>query len=153
MPDRETDQPITQLLWAVLLAADEATRVMSTRLGLGARDTSALNRLLTHGPEGPADLGRALGLGSAAATALADRLERAGHVERHPQAGDRRRLQLVPTAHAGREVGRALNPLLERLDLVEDVLTTDARAAVRVYLEAVVEAYRSYSGPEEHVMP
>ncbi len=144
MPDRETDQPVTQTLHAVLLVADEASRALSARLGLGPSDTGALYRLLLHGPQGPADLGRALGLGSAAATALADRLERAGHVERHPRVDDRRRLQLVPTEHARREVGQALNPLLERLDDVENALPPDARAAVQEYLAAVVVAYRCY---------
>lgn len=145
MSERQTEEPLSRRLYAVLLAADEAGRVMAGGLGLGVSDTSALQRLLTHGPEGPVDLGRALGIGSAAATTLADRLERAGHVERRPQAGDRRRLQLVPTEHAAREAGRALAPLVALLDAVENDLDEDARATVGEYLAAVVEAYRTYT--------
>jgi DNA-binding MarR family transcriptional regulator len=144
--DRATDHPVTQLLHAVLLASDEALRALSFRLGLGPSDTTALYRLRLHGPEGPADLGRALGIGSAAATALADRLERAGHVERRPRADDRRRVQLVPTEHADREVARVLNPLMELLDEVENAVPAEDRVAVRRYLEAVVVAYRCYIG-------
>lgn len=140
-----SDQPLSQLLYAVLLASDEAGRAMASRLGIGVSDTAALQRLLTHGPEGPVDLGRALGLGSAAATTLADRLERSGHVERRRQAGDRRRLQLVPTERAAQDAWRVLGPLVALLDAVEAELDEQARAAVARYLTAVADAYRTYT--------
>jgi DNA-binding MarR family transcriptional regulator len=131
-------------LFTVLLAADDAGRTLAERLGMGPNDATALRHLIVRGPTGPVDLGRTLGIGSAAATALADRLERAGHVERRPHPEDRRRLQLVPTDRAAQEVWRVLAPLITRLDGAEAVLDAAGRAAVARYLTAVSEAYRDY---------
>lgn len=139
-----TEEPLSALLFAVLLAAEDAGRTMAARLGTGVNDTTALQHLLIRGPVGPVELGRTLGIGSAAATALADRLERAGHVERRPHPDDRRRLQLVPTERAGQEVWRVLQPLIALLDGVEERLDERARQAVRNYLGLTREAYRAY---------
>jgi DNA-binding MarR family transcriptional regulator len=141
-----SEPPLSQLLFAVLIAADDAGRVLAERLGTGVSDAEALRHLLTTGPTGPVELGRTLGIGSAASTALADRLERAGHVERRPHPADRRRLQLVPTERAGREVWAALSPLVTGLDAVEEGLPDADRAAVRRYLEGVLATYRDYTG-------
>jgi DNA-binding MarR family transcriptional regulator len=136
--------PLGDLLFAVLLAADDAGRSLADRLGTGRADATALQHLIVRGPTGPVDLGRVLGIGSAAATALADRLERAGHIERRPHPEDRRRLQLVPTEQAERDVWRVLEPLLTRLGAVETGLDAAERDAVARYLTAVAGAYREY---------
>ncbi len=132
----------------MLRAADDAGRAMSERLGVGVSDTAALQHLFVHGPAGPVDLGRSLGLGSAAATMLADRLERAGHVERHPHPDDRRRRRLEPTEQAQHDVWQVLGPLVARLDAVEAGLDEDERAAVARYLERVLDAYRDYTASD-----
>lgn len=137
--------PLSALLYEMLLASEEAGRVMAAELGVGANDAAALQRLLTHGPEGPVDLGRALGIGSAAATILADRLERAGHVERRPHPEDRRRLQLVPTEHAGEEARRVLAPLLVLVNEAAAEFDPAEQEVVARYLEAVSAKYREYA--------
>lgn len=142
------DEPLSGLLYAVLKAADDSGRVLAARLGVGSSDAAALHHLLTAGPAGPVDLGRVLGIGSAAATTLADRLERAGHVERRPHPQDRRRLQLVPTDRARSEVWHVLQPLIARLDAVERGLDDRDRAAVTRYLTGVLAAYREYDRSE-----
>ena len=136
--------PLSGLLFTVLLAADDAGRTLAERLGVGPNDATALRHLIVRGPTGPVDLGRVLGIGSAAATALADRLERAGHVERRPHPEDRRRLQLVPTERARQDVWRVLAPLTTRLDGAEAGLDPAEREAVGRYLAAVLAAYRDY---------
>lgn len=138
------ETPLSGLLFTVLLAADDAGRTLAERLGVGANDATALQHLIVRGPTGPVDLGRLLGIGSAAATALADRLERAGHVERRPHPDDRRRLQLVPTERAAQDVWRALGPLVALLDGVEERLDPAERDAVERYLADVTGAYRAY---------
>ncbi len=141
---RVSSPPLSELLFTVLLAADDAGRTLAERLGTGPNDATALQHLIVRGPVGPVDLGRVLGIGSAAATALADRLERAGHVERRPHPDDRRRLQLVPTERAAQDVWRVLGPLISLLDGVEERLDPADRDAVVRYLSAVAEAYRAY---------
>lgn len=137
--------PLSALLYELLLASEEAGRVMAAELGVGANDATALQRLLTHGPEGPVDLGRALGIGSAAATILADRLERAGHVERRPHPDDRRRLQLVPTQHAERDVWRVLSPLLVLVNEAAADFDPAEQEVIASYLTAVSAKYRQYA--------
>ncbi|PZP19982.1 MAG: MarR family transcriptional regulator, partial [Kocuria rhizophila] len=83
----------------------------------------------------PSALASALGLSTAATTAVVDRLEAAGHVERLPDAQDRRRtlVRLLPESegHVRAEVDQmagATSHLLESFDEHE-------RAAVARYLE------------------
>jgi DNA-binding MarR family transcriptional regulator len=86
-----------------------------------------------------------VGLGSAAATALVDRLERAGHVERRPHEHDRRRQVLAPTAHAEEELWRVLGPLVRGVDGLADELDEGERAAVARFLAGVAALYRRYA--------
>ena len=65
---------------------------MARRTGLGLSEMAALEHLQQAGEEGmtPTQLGRRLSLSSGAVTALVDRMERAGQVERRPNPNDRR---------------------------------------------------------------
>ncbi len=140
-----------ELSWAlreVTRANAEITRELARRLGLGVNDMAALDHLLQSGPLGPADLGNLLGMRSASATALVDRLEAAGHVERRPHPTDRRRLVVEPTPHAVEEVLGVIRPLVASLDGVAEELTSDERRSVARYLERVSEVLSSY-GPDE----
>lgn len=94
-------------------------------------------------PTSAGELARGLLLSPAAVTALVDRLERAGHVQRERDAHDRRRVVLGLTGYAGTVSGAMFRPLSkhlrealsvysdDELDLVARVLD-DAIAATRV---------------------
>jgi DNA-binding MarR family transcriptional regulator len=99
----------------MMQANAEITRELAQRLGLGVNDMAALDHLLQNGPIGPAELGALLGMRSASATALVDRLEAAGHVERRPHPTDRRRLVVEPTPHAVEEVLGMIRPLVPKM--------------------------------------
>ncbi len=129
----------------LMRASEEVDVAFARRLGLGPTDVAALDRLLEDGPMGPAELGELLGMRSASATALVDRLERAGHVERHPHASDRRRIDVVATPHAAAEAWQALGPLLERLEAVAAELSAEEQAVVTGYLRRVAEEMRAYA--------
>lgn len=139
-----------ELSWAlreVTRANAEITRGLARRLGLGVNDMTALDHLLQDGPLGPAEMGHLLGMRSASATALVDRLEAAGHVERRPHPTDRRRLVVEPTPHAVEEVLGVIRPLVAGLDAVAEELTPEERRAVARYLRRVSEVLGDY-GPE-----
>jgi DNA-binding MarR family transcriptional regulator len=106
-------------------------------------DVIALDHL-GAGPLGPVELGDRLVMRSASATALVDRLETAGHVQRQPHPSDRRRLTVVPTTSAIRQVVEALGPLLADLDAAAAELPPDQQQAVARYLERVAHALHSY---------
>jgi DNA-binding Lrp family transcriptional regulator len=61
--------------------------------------------MLEHGPRPARDLSRALGLSSGATTALVDRLERAGLVQRSASESDRRVTLVGLSAPAFRRIG------------------------------------------------
>lgn len=136
-----------ELSWAlreVTRANAEITRELARRLGLGVNDMMALDHLLQNGPLGPAELGNLLGMRSASATALVDRLEAVGHVERRPHPTDRRRLVVEPTPHAVEEVFGVIRPLVAGLDAVAEELTPEEREAVSRYMRRVSEVLNSY---------
>ena len=133
--------------WAlreVTRANAEITHELARRLGLGANDMAAMDHLLQGGPCGPAELGKLLGMRSASATALVDRLEAAGHVERRPHPTDRRRLVVEPTPHAVEEVLGVIRPLVANLDAVAGEFAPDERRVVARYLNRVSEVLASY---------
>lgn len=118
---------------------------LARALGLGANDVWALERLRVEGPLGPVELGHRLGgMRSASATALVDRLEAAGHVERRRHPSDRRRLVVVPTDQAEEAGEEAFAPLTAGLERAAADLSPEERVAVARYLDRVTEAIGAF---------
>ena len=81
---------------ALFVALDLEHDRLARDLGVARSDLTALVVLdAADGPVGLAELGRRLGLGRPATTALADRLAARGLVRRVPDPDDRRRVRLV----------------------------------------------------------
>lgn len=149
-PDRERYEGVSaedlgerlrKLAWSQF----ELNLALARALGMGPNDVWALERLKVEGPLGPVELGNRLGgMRSASATALVDRLEAAGHVERRRHPSDRRRLVVVPTEKAEEAGEEAFAPLEAGLEEAAAGLTDEERAAVARYLDGVVEAIRSF---------
>lgn len=112
-------------------------------------DVWAMEHLLTAGELGPVELGNRLGIRSASATTLVDRLEQSGHVERRRHAADRRRLVVVPTAAGEAAALEAFAPVIAALHAAADDLTAKERAAVARYLQRVTGALEAYSAGQE----
>ncbi|MGB3682620.1 MAG: MarR family transcriptional regulator [Rubrobacteraceae bacterium] len=154
MKERIQEENFTEadeLSWALrdlTRANAEVARELARRLGLGVNDVTALDHLHQDGPIGPAELGNLLGMRSASATALVDRLEAAGYVERRAHPTDRRRLVIEPTRHAVEEVFGVIRPLTASLDSVAEEFTLEERRTVARYLGRVSEVLNSY-GPED----
>jgi DNA-binding MarR family transcriptional regulator len=130
----------------MLRANGEATQSLARRLGLGITDATALDHLFASADGlGPTELGQRLGIRSASATTLVDRLEAAGHAERVPHPSDRRRQTVVATEHAYEEVLGALAPLHNRVEEAAARLTPEQAAATVAFLREVAEAMREYS--------
>jgi DNA-binding MarR family transcriptional regulator len=148
MAEQPTPEEVSRALWHVTRATQDANLAFAGRLALGRNDVAALEVLMNEGPLGPVELGHRLGMRSASATALVDRLEAAGHVERVRDPGDRRRITVVPTPHAHEEAGAAVGPLLAGLHAAASALSPAEREVVVRYLGDVLTALRAYSaGP------
>jgi DNA-binding MarR family transcriptional regulator len=68
--------------------------------GLNTTDMECLRLLFLKGTATPSELARHTGLTSGAATAMLDRLEKAGLIERRPNPNDRRGTLVVPAKSA-----------------------------------------------------
>src|SRR5215470_5880930 len=69
-------------------------------LGLNVTDMKCLDVMTMKGSATPSQLAQHTGLSSGATTAMIDRLERAGLVERHPHPNDRRATILLLSRQA-----------------------------------------------------
>ncbi len=136
---------LARLLRALAGAERELARALAAQLGLGATDLVALGHLVAEGPAGVNDLGRRVGLGSAAATGLADRLEAAGHVVREPHPTDRRRQVLVGTDAAREALLARLAPVGEDVARLAGRLDDRDRAVVGAFLRDVLAVYSQHA--------
>lgn len=77
---------------------------MSEWAGLNATDMECLRLLFQKGIATPSELARHTGLTSGATTAMLDRLEKAGLIERRPNPNDRRGTLVVPAKSASEKM-------------------------------------------------
>jgi DNA-binding MarR family transcriptional regulator len=133
--------PTLQLLRRLLDVAQQSGPTMARKADLSHTELSALEQLTRHA-WGPGELARHLGVTSAAASGIVDRLVARGHVERQPHPDDGRRTQVVLTASGRAEVLGHLMPMFVALDELDRSLTDDERAAVERYLGGAIEAVR-----------
>jgi len=73
-------------------------------LGVNVTDMKCLDMMTMQGSTSPSELAEFTGLSSGATTAMIDRLEKIGLVERHPHPKDRRSTTLVLTKEAMRKL-------------------------------------------------
>ena len=108
-------------------------------LGLNVTDMKCLDVMTMKGSATPSQLAQHTGLSSGATTAMIDRLEKAGLVERHPHPKDRRGTVLLLTKQAMQKlpllfesVGNAMLVLISSYSQKELAVLADffARASV-----------------------
>lgn len=80
-------------------------------LGVNVTDMKCLDMMILKGSVSPTELAEHTGLSSGATTAMIDRLEKAGLVERHPHPRDRRGTTLVLTKDAIRKLPQLFESL------------------------------------------
>ncbi|MER5627314.1 MarR family transcriptional regulator [Streptosporangium sp. NPDC002544] len=112
-----------ELGWELSTAVVLFHEAIARRLGLSAADHKALGIVTRKGPLPAGALAAELGLGASAITALVDRLERAGYVQRAPDPADRRRVLVsADTGHAPdlggifADLGREMSAFMAKYD-------------------------------------
>jgi DNA-binding MarR family transcriptional regulator len=135
---------LVHLLRALTVEFDLAAAEFARLHGLHPTDLRALIALLDAGRAGieptPGWLGAQLNLNSASVTALADRLERLGHVRRERDTGDRRRVLLRVTADATALGWSFFGPLIGRIVGAAGTFTTTEIATTERVLRAIMAA-------------
>jgi DNA-binding MarR family transcriptional regulator len=128
------------------LAAARHRAALAAVLGLSDTELLAVAYLAQHGELTPTVLGRLLGLSSAGATAVVQRLERTGFVERAPHPHDGRSALLRLTAPGIERAEAAMEPLVSELDAIAGRLGADSRRVVAGFLREVAEASERHAG-------
>ena len=123
-----------------LTAHDELQRRQARRMGINTTDMQALRLLVVHGPLGPTDLARRLELRSASVTALLDRLETSGFIERVRDHPDRRRVTIRALPHTADLLFETWAPIARLMDDVGHRLTPPEQQAVRAFLDGITAA-------------
>ncbi|TAJ33025.1 MAG: MarR family transcriptional regulator [Reyranella sp.] len=120
---------------------------MASRFGLNTTDLECLDLIQLEGSASAGRLAAVTGLSSGATTALIDRLERAGYVERFDDPADRRRVLVRIRKGSIDEIAKAYVPMQKRmfalwsryseadLAVIEDFLSRSLDASVESVAE------------------
>jgi DNA-binding MarR family transcriptional regulator len=150
--DPETEiarfDPMTFAVRDLIGASQDLVVRMARAMQMNVTDMTAVHLLSEHGPMGAAELADRLGIRSASATVLVDRLEAAGHVERTPHPTDRRRVTLTATAGAQAHALAVWLPGLRLVDEVGRSLSPEEAVVVRAFLERLTAAMDRAGRPD-----
>jgi DNA-binding MarR family transcriptional regulator len=131
-------QTLTGELFELSMALDRVGNAAASRLGINQTDLICLNLLARHGPMSPGQVASAMGLTTAAISAMAARLESGGYATREIDPKDRRRI-LMRASTTGTE--RAFS-LFDDLYTAAVALGSHYSAADLRRLTEVITRYR-----------
>jgi len=137
-----------ELSWALreaIRVAGEVDVALARRLHLRLMDNMALGHVMNSDDAlGPAELSARLGISTGSGTELVDRLERAGHLERHRDSRDRRRVSLRAAPASVQSVLNELAPLFASLDALTEDFSPAEQDVIARYLRAAAARMRNY---------
>jgi len=117
------------------------------RMSLEASELAALEHLQAAGPMTQKRLGERLSISPGAGTAMIDRLESRGYVERIPNPEDRRSALVLITKAGVEESVRHLWPYIEDMRGVEEGFLEEEREVIARFLgEATQATHRAAKG-------
>ena len=120
------------------------------RMSLEASELAALEHLQATGPMTQKRLGERLSISPGAVTAMIDRLESRGYVERIPNPEDRRSALVLITKAGLEESLRHLWPYIEDMKGLEEGFSEEERAVVARFLRDATQAtHRAAQGSNE----
>lgn len=145
-PDGRPATRVPVLLQELSLELNRFSHTFARQHGLHATDVDALGRLAQAEATGvtltPSTLAAAVDLSAPATSALLNRLEQMGHVERAPDPHDRRRHRVSLHPQARTVASAFFGPLGAALQGAMAGLDAEEIAVVEGFLERAVEATR-----------
>ena len=122
--------------------SEQVAPAVARRASLTHNELRALEHLMDQ-PLGPGELGRLLGVSSAAASGIIDRLEAHGHAQRASHASDKRRTSVTISPTGRMEVVGYLMPMFRELAALDASLSEEDRVVVDRFLEGAARAMRA----------
>lgn len=89
---------------------------IATQANLNPTDTKTISLLRDNGPLTPGELAKGMRVSASAATAIIDRLERAGFVRREAHGTDRRKIVVALNTEHMEKINRLYQPLLTEMN-------------------------------------
>ncbi|MFC4590745.1 MarR family winged helix-turn-helix transcriptional regulator [Sphaerisporangium corydalis] len=145
-PDREAGSSfeLMTLMRRLNVELDRFVEQFATDNGLHRTDLNAVVVIMDAAragvPLSPGSLGAALNLSAPATTALLNRLEQAGHVERTRSATDRRKVELTLHEKAVILASRFFTPLAQHLSASFAHFSHEDRLVIDHFLTGSIEA-------------
>lgn len=140
-PPEETVPRIGERLHVLAAGAERVVEVVARTRALRPTEVHALVAIAgaerLGAPATPGDLAQTLRLTTGAITGLVDRLVRSGHVQREPDAADRRRVRLLCEESGHAVAGELLRTLADRASAVLLGLSVEERHVVDRFLAEV----------------
>jgi DNA-binding MarR family transcriptional regulator len=137
--DDERGSRVMEALRAYRAAEMSMRRRTQASMAMGENEMLVLRFLTRHGRRSldvtPIDLARHLGISTASMTALLDRLEKSGHLERRPHPSDRRKVLIVITSHTEDDMRQTLGSMHAQMMLATRGMTEAEATAVTQFLE------------------
>lgn len=115
---------------------------MGRALTVNPTDLKAMEQLIMHGPLSPTQIASRLGISTAAATVVIDRLTTVGHVTRTANPTDRRGIVVVPSPSSVDQAMGMLMPMIMGIDRVIQEFSDEEQEIITHYLRRVVDVYR-----------
>jgi len=152
-PDFDAADPrvreASALLREILQLTSEFEVDVAAALSVNKRDFEAMQHLVMSGSLSPSEIARRLGVTTAAATVIVDRLTAVGHVSREPHPTDRRGVVVVPRPESSAAAMTRIMPLIRGVDSALDDFDSAEQAVITEYLRRVVGVYKDQlSTPE-----
>jgi DNA-binding MarR family transcriptional regulator len=138
--------PPTALLREFLRVSADFERRLGRDLEVNPTDLTAMEHLIESGPLSPSEIAARLGVTTAAATTIVDRLARVGHVHRRSNEQDRRGVLVVPESGSIRRALDVIRPMVQEVDGALSEFDEAEQRAITAYLERVLEIYRAHAG-------
>jgi predicted transcriptional regulator len=138
------DAVLVRLLRQFTVESDRFIEMFGEAHGLHRTDLNALVVIMDAQRRGTSvsagELARALHLSASATTAVLDRLEAAGHVQRARSGHDRRRIGLLMPEDTTRLGNQLFQPLGEELSRAWVSYTPEQRELIAAFLETSIQA-------------
>lgn len=135
--------PQSRQLRRVVQLNEEIGYQVRRLMSLKETDYAAM-AILMREPMGPTELARALHITSAAATAVVDRLVRAGHAVREPHPEDRRRMIIRAVESSRAKTMEHVYPMMSMVEDELEKLDQAGRDAVLQFLNGAASSLESY---------
>jgi DNA-binding MarR family transcriptional regulator len=127
--------PATVALQGLFALANETEREIARTMGLNLTDFRALSAVSQSGPVTVGQLAEELGATPATTTAIVNRLESRGYLERHRGIEDRRRVQVSVTPAAHQDISAVIRPLMTAANNHITALPEDHKTVIADFLD------------------